>query len=151
MHFAAFDSIDTLVLSNVTLCELPQFALLISSFQQLQTLSLKNVDCVQERVLSSLRVPLNCTKLQRLHLSRVAAPVEELFVRMSETLGFRDLTYAMQSDMHETRRSSGGQRLLNANVTSLEALHLLTHNAQTAISGPGGDAGRSPLLYGPHF
>lgn len=135
-HLAAFCSVETLVLSRVTVTRLSQLALLISSLPQLQVLTLRAVDCLHAQVPSWVFMPLHCeAKLQKLYLLRVAVTVEEFFIRLSETCNFRYIAHATNVKRARLVQQMGGcQRLLDANASSLEVLRLSIGNAHPTTS-----------------
>lgn len=148
-HLAAFSSVETLVLSNVTITRLAQLTLLISSLPQLEVLSLEAVDCLEEQMSSWVLVPSNCIKLQKLHMLHVAVTIEEFFIRLSQTCSISSLVYLaheVKVKMHHAPQLGGCQRLLDANSSSLQVLQLLTGNTHTVTNCSEDGAGKSLLL-----
>ena len=149
-HLAAFCSVETLVLSNVTIAKLTQLTLLITSLPQLEVLSLKAVDCLEEKMPSWVLMPSICIKLQKLHMLRVAVLIEELFIRLSQTCSTSHvvyLAYEAKVKMHHAPQWGSCQRLLDANSSCLQALQLLTGNTHTVTNCSEDGVGKSLWSY----
>ncbi|KAH9909447.1 uncharacterized protein B0H18DRAFT_1130911 [Fomitopsis serialis] len=126
-YLAAFSSIDTLRISDVTLSSVAQLSHLVSALPRLRNLWCNNVDCLQKQQVSLASLPLNCANLEDVYVLWVAPAVEDFFVWISQASRVRGLAVVVDSDLGPSSAASRSQTLLDASSTSAElvVLHIV--------------------------
>ncbi|KAH9911938.1 uncharacterized protein B0H18DRAFT_287539 [Fomitopsis serialis] len=120
-YLAAFSSIETLIVRNVTLSSVTQLSRLVAALRGLVVLWCYNVDCVQKQQVSPASLPLNCANLEDLGVVWVAPAVEDLFVQISRASRVRSLEIGVNGELDPSSAASRSQNLLDASSTSAES------------------------------
>ncbi|KAH9926679.1 uncharacterized protein B0H18DRAFT_1118759 [Fomitopsis serialis] len=126
---AAYPSVHTLYIDNVTLSSVAQLAHLVSVLPGLRRLWCKKVDCLQDKPVSPATFPLNCSRLESLSVRWVAPAVEDMFVRIGEACRVRDLTIAVDDESRQSSGASRSQTLLDTSAASLQWIQVFINVA----------------------
>ncbi|KAH9915542.1 uncharacterized protein B0H18DRAFT_95410 [Fomitopsis serialis] len=124
-YLAAFCSVTTLHVYNITLSSVAPLAHLIAAFPRLRQLWCINVICSQTQA-SPVSLPLNFANLLVIDVRWVAPAVEDLFVRISQASRARALVLGVADETHPSPATSRSQTLLDATSASVEVavLHI---------------------------
>ncbi|KAH9933398.1 uncharacterized protein B0H18DRAFT_951956 [Fomitopsis serialis] len=125
-YLAAFSTVHTLHIANVTLSNVAQLSRVVSALPGLRDLWCINVGCLQKQQVSPVSLPLNCANLEGLEVLSVAQAVEDLFAQISRASRVRCLALGVYGEFDPPSATSRSQTLLDASSTSATtvALHI---------------------------